>query len=55
ESISADKFLYDMEEHLLPYEKVKRVMHNERVVLVGALARINNNFDQLNPRAKKAW
>jgi sulfhydrogenase subunit alpha len=55
ESITAEKFLYEMEEHLLPHEKVKRVMHNKRVVLVGALARINNNFDQLNPRAKKAW
>jgi len=55
DKISAEQFLYEMEEHILPYEKVKRVKHMEKVVFVGALARINNNFDQLQPEAKKAW
>jgi len=55
QQVSAEQLLYEIEEHTFPYEKVKRVMHNERVILVGALARINNSFDQLNPRAKKAW
>jgi len=55
ENITTEKFLLEMTEQLLPYEKVKRVFHEDRVVLVGALARINNSFDYLNPRAKKAW
>ncbi|MFH0779597.1 MAG: Ni/Fe hydrogenase subunit alpha [Parcubacteria group bacterium] len=53
--VSPEKFLYDVEEIILPYEKVKRVSHLERAFLVGALARVNNNFDKLNQRAQASW
>ena len=54
-TVSIDKFADEMEELILPHEKVKRVRRNEEEFFVGALARINNSFDQLNPWAKKAW
>lgn len=54
QKIKAEKFLYDVRENILPYEKVKRVKNNGKVIFVGALARINNNYSQLNPEAKKA-
>jgi len=38
-----------------PFEKVKRATYLGRTYFAGALARINNNFDQLNPQAKKLW
>ncbi|NQT49273.1 Ni/Fe hydrogenase subunit alpha [Candidatus Kuenenbacteria bacterium] len=52
---SAETFLRDVQEIVLPHEKVKRTQHLERAFMVGALARLNNSFDQLNPEAKKAW
>lgn len=53
--ISAEQFLSEVEEQVLPYEKVKRAQHLGQTVMLGALARVNNNFVQLNPLAKKAW
>lgn len=38
-----------------PYEKVKRTEFNNRPYLTGALARLNLNFNKLNPLAKKLW
>jgi len=38
-----------------PFEKVKRTTYLGKTYFLGALARINNNFDQLNPQAKKLW
>ncbi len=52
---SAETFLRDVREIVLPYEKVKRTQHLGRAFMAGALARVNNNFVQLNPEAKKAW
>lgn len=53
--ITPEQVLADLQEILTPYEKVKRVQHRGRVVFVGALARVNNNFEQLSVRAQKAW
>jgi len=39
----------------LPYEAVKRADHFNQTFMVGALARLNNNFNLLNLLAKKAW
>ena len=36
-------------------EVVKRVQYNQQAYMVGALARVNNNGDQLNSQAKKIW
>lgn len=55
ETITARKFLYDIEEIIIPHEKVKRVKHIEQSIMVGALARLNNNFESLNPLAKSLW
>src|SRR4030042_2485174 len=38
-----------------PFEKVKRTTYLGKTYFPGALARINNNFNQLNPQAKKLW
>jgi coenzyme F420-reducing hydrogenase alpha subunit len=55
ESVMADKLVYELEEIILTHEKVKRVKMRERVFVVSSLARINNNFNQLNKEAKKCW
>ena len=54
ETVTAKDLLYDLREGIIPHEKVKRVKHNTRNIMVGAISRINNSVDQLNPRAKKA-
>jgi len=53
--ITPEKFLLDVKELIRPYEKVKRVQHLDRSIMVGALARVNNNFKQLNKIAQNAW
>ncbi len=53
--LKTELLLQDIEEQIIPYEKVKRVSHNKGTFMVGSLARINNSFEQLNPEAKKAW
>lgn len=53
--VSPEQVLHNLQEIVTPHEKVKRVHHIGRVVFVGALARVNNNFDQLTPLAQKAW
>ncbi len=49
------EFLYNVKELIQPYERVKRVQHLDRSIMVGALARVNNNFKQLHIEAQKAW
>lgn len=44
-----------IEEFHQPFEKVKRVNLGDKPYFTGALARLNLNFDQLNPQAKKIW
>ncbi|KKR07040.1 MAG: Nickel-dependent hydrogenase large subunit [Parcubacteria group bacterium GW2011_GWC2_39_14] len=53
--ITPEKFLLDVKELVRPYEKVKRVQHLDRSIMVGALARVNNNFKQLHKVAQESW
>ena len=41
-------------EHCVPHSTAKHTKHNRDSYMVGALARFNNNYDQLHPRAKAA-
>jgi coenzyme F420-reducing hydrogenase alpha subunit len=41
-------------EYLVPHSTAKWTRHNRETYMVGALARFNNNYDQLHPRAKAA-
>jgi coenzyme F420-reducing hydrogenase alpha subunit len=58
---SSDGFEYSLEdykdvtnEEMVPFSTAKWTHHNRESYMVGALARFNNNFDQLHPRAKDA-
>jgi sulfhydrogenase subunit alpha len=52
-NIPPSKFENAIEEIQLPYEVVKRVKRNDKAVMTGAIARLNNNHAKLNPKAKK--
>jgi len=49
------KFYEMIKEHHQPFEKVKRTSYLGKPYFLGALARVNNNYDSLNPRARKLW
>jgi sulfhydrogenase subunit alpha len=58
---STDGFTYELpeyrevtNEYLVPHSTAKWTKHNRDSYMVGALARFNNNYDQLHPRAKAA-
>jgi coenzyme F420-reducing hydrogenase alpha subunit len=58
---TSDGFTYPVEdykkvtnEEMVPFSTAKWTHHNRESYMVGALARFNNNFDQLHPRAKDA-
>ncbi len=58
---TTDGFTYELpayrqvtNEHLVPHSTAKHCKHNRDSYMVGALARFNNNYDQLRPRAKAA-
>jgi coenzyme F420-reducing hydrogenase alpha subunit len=58
---SSDGFTYPVEDYkkvtnekMVPFSTAKWTHHNRDSYMVGALARFNNNFDQLHPRAKEA-
>ncbi|MBS3783037.1 MAG: Ni/Fe hydrogenase subunit alpha [Anaerolineae bacterium] len=58
---TTDGFEYPVEEYksvtneeMVPFSSAKWTRHNRESYMVGALARFNNNFDQLHPRAKDA-
>lgn len=58
---TTDGFTYELpdyrkvtNEHLLPHSTAKHCNHNRDSYMVGALARFNNNYNQLHPRAKAA-
>ncbi len=55
ERIPIHNYFYDFEEQYEVGEAVKRVKHRGRTYMVGALARINNSYLQLNPVAKGIW
>ena len=58
---TTDGFTYDLadyrkvtNEYMVPQSTAKYAKHNRESYMVGALARFNNNYDQLHPRAKAA-
>jgi sulfhydrogenase subunit alpha len=59
--VTTDGFTYPIEEYRKvtnewcePISTAKWTRHNRESYMVGALARFNNNYDQLHPRAKEA-
>lgn len=61
EIVTSDGFRYPIEdyrkvtnEYCVPFSTAKWTKHNRESYMVGALARFNNNYDQLHPRAKEA-
>ncbi|HEC33135.1 MAG TPA: Ni/Fe hydrogenase subunit alpha [Chloroflexi bacterium] len=59
--VTSDGFSYEIGDYLkvtneecVPFSTAKWTHHNRESYMVGALARLNNNFDQLHPRAKEA-
>ncbi len=58
---TSDGFSYPIEDYrqvtnewCVPFSTAKWTKHNRDAYMVGALARFNNNFDQLHPKAKEA-
>ena len=58
---TTDDFTYELPDYrlvtnetLVPHSTAKHCKHNRDSYMVGALARFNNNYDQLHPRAKAA-
>jgi sulfhydrogenase subunit alpha len=58
---TSDGFLYELDDYrqvtnekIVPHSTAKHASHNRESYMVGALARVNNNFDRLHPRAKQA-
>ena len=59
--VTSDGFSYPTEDYrkvtnekCVPHSTAKWTHHHRESYMVGALARLNNNFDQLHPRAKEA-
>jgi coenzyme F420-reducing hydrogenase alpha subunit len=59
--VTSDGFSYPIEDYrkvtnekCVPFSTAKWTHHNRDSYMVGALARLNNNFDQLHPRAQEA-
>jgi sulfhydrogenase subunit alpha len=59
--VTTDGFSYPIEDYrqvtnewCVPFSTAKWTKHNRESYMVGALARFNNNYDQLHPRAKEA-
>ncbi len=52
--IPAERYTDVTNEYLVPHSSAKHTRFQRSSYMVGALARFNNNFDQLNPRAKDA-
>jgi coenzyme F420-reducing hydrogenase alpha subunit len=58
---TTDGFTYELPDYrkvtnetCVPHSTAKHTKHNRESYMVGALARFNNNYDQLHPRAKAA-
>lgn len=54
ETIAADSYREAIKEYVVPYSTAKHARWNEPHYLVGALARVNNNYEQLRPFGKWA-
>jgi coenzyme F420-reducing hydrogenase alpha subunit len=53
-SVAVDDYRNAVEEYLVPHSTAKHARWNRPQYMVGALARVNNNFEQLAPRATQA-
>ena len=53
-SVKAEDYRSVTNEYLVRHSSAKFTRHQRESLMVGALARFNNNFDQLHPRAKAA-
>ncbi|GAX59840.1 nickel-dependent hydrogenase large subunit [Candidatus Scalindua japonica] len=47
-------YLDKVKEFIVPHSTAKHARSNRKSYMVGALARINNNYEQLHPKAKEA-
>jgi sulfhydrogenase subunit alpha len=61
EVVTSDGFTYPIADYrkvtnewCVPFSTAKWAKHNRESYMVGALARVNNNYDQLHPKAKEA-
>ncbi len=61
EIVTSDGFTYPIEDYkkvtnewCVPFSTAKWAKHNRESYMVGALARFNNNYDRLHPKAKEA-
>jgi len=52
--VPANQYKEVTNEHLVPYSSAKFTRHKRESYMVGALARFNNNYEQLHPKAKEA-
>lgn len=50
----AEQYQQVTNEYLVPHSSAKHTRHLRQSYMVGALARFNNNYEQLHPRAKEA-
>jgi len=53
-TLPAERYKEVTNEFLVPHSSAKHTRHRRESYMVGALARFNNNFEQLHPRAKQA-
>jgi sulfhydrogenase subunit alpha len=54
ETLAPEHYRRIIREHVVPYSTAKYARWHRPQYMVGALARVNNNFDQLHPRARQA-
>jgi coenzyme F420-reducing hydrogenase alpha subunit len=54
DTVAVDRYREIIQEYVVPYSTAKHARWHERQYMVGALARVNNNVDQLSPLAKEA-
>jgi coenzyme F420-reducing hydrogenase alpha subunit len=52
--VPAERYAEVTNEFMVPHSTAKHTRNNREGYMVGALARFNNNFEQLHPRAKEA-
>ncbi len=53
-SIKTEEYTKKIKEYVVPYSTAKQAVSPKGTFMVGAMARVNNNFRSLSPRAQKA-
>lgn len=53
-TVSVSEYRSAIKEYVVPHSTAKHAGWNRSEYMVGALARVNNNYEQLSPRAKEA-